>query len=810
MRDLVGPQDKSATSLTPASSVHKGQPISFRPGGKLCRASASTRSNKLGLALAGGGFRASLFHLGVLRRMAELDLLRHVDVISTVSGGSIVGALYALYLKLRMDARPNLTRNDYLEIVAETHATLVKAIKKNLRTLLFCNPLGTLRVLLTQHSLGRRMARLYERYIYRPVVDQLIPRRWWQIFRPGKILLREIRTNPGRNRVVAGIETYNANAGLNNASKIPSLILNATSLNSGAPFRFSSVEIGDPRMGSFRFSEIEPEILPMKELLEQVSEEDLRQALNQPTPDVRVGERTFPRLKVLYAAWWRARRKKKPDHPLSGTPLFRIPTFPGALPSAGFGVLRKAKLAAWYYERGPKWNPPVTGGVPAWEHLERFWAALREIDEDLEAALHSCVKRDKTLLRELLEFVLQLYYLRSAEIISPRIMRDLDRLSLGDAVGASACFPPVFPPFTLLGLYDDLWVTKVGLTDGGVYDNVGISTLMEEGCTDIIASDTGGVFDVTQRVSTGRIGMSGRIVSILMDDVAEHQLGALRDCLRVTRALERIAEGAELGDIRSSYELRGLSVFRINSKLPDGPGLTESFDCEVLARMRTDLDVFGDVEIAALENHGYNLADRYLRKHLCDSSYVKPAYWHPATAAPFPLAASDQRIKSVLVAGQSRFFRSLRLNSPVSWIFTLACCGVLVWKTWHLRLSLRDVVGWADERALAWIESQVPMAEPGWTSTAVGVGAALIILAVVVWALVMLKPHLAARAKSQYPKPIRWLLFVLKWFRSYVNNVLWLFGGAPLWIALGAAGVAWISYIFYDLPFLASTRNRAR
>ncbi|HET7841454.1 MAG TPA: patatin family protein, partial [Terriglobia bacterium] len=68
--------------------------------------------------------------------MAELDLLRHVDVISTVSGGSIVGALYALYLKLRMDARPNLTRNDYLEIVAETHATLVKAIKKNLRTLL--------------------------------------------------------------------------------------------------------------------------------------------------------------------------------------------------------------------------------------------------------------------------------------------------------------------------------------------------------------------------------------------------------------------------------------------------------------------------------------------------------------------------------------------------------------------------------------------------------------------------------------------------------------------------------------------------
>ena len=48
---------------------------------------------KLGLALSGGGFRASLFHIGVLARMAELDLLRHVGVLSTVSGGSIIGAL---------------------------------------------------------------------------------------------------------------------------------------------------------------------------------------------------------------------------------------------------------------------------------------------------------------------------------------------------------------------------------------------------------------------------------------------------------------------------------------------------------------------------------------------------------------------------------------------------------------------------------------------------------------------------------------------------------------------------------------------
>ena len=54
---------------------------------------------KFGLALSGGGFRASLFHIGVLARLAENDELRRVEVLSCVSGGSIVGAHY--YLEIR-------------------------------------------------------------------------------------------------------------------------------------------------------------------------------------------------------------------------------------------------------------------------------------------------------------------------------------------------------------------------------------------------------------------------------------------------------------------------------------------------------------------------------------------------------------------------------------------------------------------------------------------------------------------------------------------------------------------------------------
>lgn len=51
---------------------------------------------KIGLALSGGGYRAAAFHLGVFRKLNKLGILENIDVISTISGGSIIGAYYAL------------------------------------------------------------------------------------------------------------------------------------------------------------------------------------------------------------------------------------------------------------------------------------------------------------------------------------------------------------------------------------------------------------------------------------------------------------------------------------------------------------------------------------------------------------------------------------------------------------------------------------------------------------------------------------------------------------------------------------------
>jgi predicted acylesterase/phospholipase RssA len=51
---------------------------------------------KIGLALSGGGFRATLFHLGLIRFLRDADILRQVTHITSVSGGSIMAAHLAL------------------------------------------------------------------------------------------------------------------------------------------------------------------------------------------------------------------------------------------------------------------------------------------------------------------------------------------------------------------------------------------------------------------------------------------------------------------------------------------------------------------------------------------------------------------------------------------------------------------------------------------------------------------------------------------------------------------------------------------
>jgi predicted acylesterase/phospholipase RssA len=58
---------------------------------------------KIALSLSGGGARAVGYHLGTLDYLHRINILQHVHILSTVSGGTLVGASYVLSLEEDID-----------------------------------------------------------------------------------------------------------------------------------------------------------------------------------------------------------------------------------------------------------------------------------------------------------------------------------------------------------------------------------------------------------------------------------------------------------------------------------------------------------------------------------------------------------------------------------------------------------------------------------------------------------------------------------------------------------------------------------
>ena len=92
-----------------------------------------SRRHGIGLCLSGGGFRASLFHLGGLRRLNELGILTRPDfkTITSVSGGSITAAQLATALA-RNQTHPGPIPNDQWD--RDVRDPLRAFTKKDVRT----------------------------------------------------------------------------------------------------------------------------------------------------------------------------------------------------------------------------------------------------------------------------------------------------------------------------------------------------------------------------------------------------------------------------------------------------------------------------------------------------------------------------------------------------------------------------------------------------------------------------------------------------------------------------------------------------
>ena len=194
---------------------------------------------KVGLAFSGGGFRASYYHLGVLACLAERDVLRHVEVLSCVSGGSIVGAFYWLKLRQRMLKPEPLTRDDYITLVQEMIGRFQEAVGTNLRGQVQPYVAKIAWRLLTGAG-GvldpEKTAAALEQYFYRPLWPD-----------DGPIQMDQLAFQPAdHNPALAGPGEFNP--GKHNwlrAHKVPALILNATTVNTGHAWHFTPTWMGE-------------------------------------------------------------------------------------------------------------------------------------------------------------------------------------------------------------------------------------------------------------------------------------------------------------------------------------------------------------------------------------------------------------------------------------------------------------------------------------------------------------------------------------------------------------------------------------
>jgi predicted acylesterase/phospholipase RssA len=193
-------------------------------------------AGKTGLALSGGGFRASLFHIGVLARLAELDMLRHVEVLSCVSGGSVIGAHYYLEVRnlLQSKADPVITREDYIEIMQRVQRDFLAGVQKNIRTRVIASVWTNLRMIFDEnYSRTERAGELFEKEIFSRVQDGEQSRPRW---------LNELFIKP-RGEPDTFAPKYD---NWRRQAKAPILILNATSLNTGHVWQFTASWMGEP------------------------------------------------------------------------------------------------------------------------------------------------------------------------------------------------------------------------------------------------------------------------------------------------------------------------------------------------------------------------------------------------------------------------------------------------------------------------------------------------------------------------------------------------------------------------------------
>lgn len=149
----------------------------------------------IGLCLSGGGYRAMLFHTGVLWRLNELGFLAKIQRVSSVSGGSITAALLGLKWR-RLGFNEGIAAKYYDEVVVPIRELGRQSI----------DTMSVVTGILTPGSISEKIADKYERFLFQGMSLQDLP-------------------------------------------TTPRFVINATNVQSGVLWRFTKPYMGDYRVG---------------------------------------------------------------------------------------------------------------------------------------------------------------------------------------------------------------------------------------------------------------------------------------------------------------------------------------------------------------------------------------------------------------------------------------------------------------------------------------------------------------------------------------------------------------------------------
>jgi NTE family protein len=191
---------------------------------------------KIGLALSGGGSRAIAFHLGCLRALSQLGVLDRVAVLSTVSGGSVIGAYFHFH------------HGDFPSFEAKIRDVLAQGLVKPM--LAKCFGVLGIKIVAAFVVIGTVAACVAFIRLLARGLSLLVPR--WLSSHWEQLNIRSpLHRFASRTTLLEAAldEVFFKGACLNDLSRKPHLVINATELRTGSAFRFGTLESGSWRWG---------------------------------------------------------------------------------------------------------------------------------------------------------------------------------------------------------------------------------------------------------------------------------------------------------------------------------------------------------------------------------------------------------------------------------------------------------------------------------------------------------------------------------------------------------------------------------